>query len=217
MATFGFEKDMITTVEEVRPPIASRSTEKLRGYEDVAISAPFNIRKEGSINEMPIVQTPQPRQDPFLSSEERENYEARGIFNPRTRGSTPTLLEENADSIIEYNAKTTAYPVENDSSSYFNPRPLVADMPALDPYTSNYPSNEQDQSRPSALPIYMTQKSTASSNYSYSRPFDRQREETTMDSFMGFEPVGEYEGGGYSGGFGKGPGGTIKEKRDDRI
>ncbi|RMZ70059.1 kinase isozyme mitochondrial precursor [Pyrenophora seminiperda CCB06] len=86
MATFGFEKkgpppalDLTAT----RPRLPTWEVNALRGEEQIGISTPFNIMKDGSIHEL------ESKASPFVSVEEQQHYQERGIYTPKTGGYVP--------------------------------------------------------------------------------------------------------------------------------
>jgi hypothetical protein len=207
MATFGFDR------KEPPPAInmkSQRETEELQGFEDVAISTPFNVRKEGSINSQIDPNPPPPlREDPFLSSEEKLNYQTRGVYNPKTGGYTYGTAVSTYD-VYQPPEISVAYDDRRPSSDLFDPlRPRIAARSSS--YYGPEPTTQDLWPPPPPVPqMYMTQKSIVSSAYSQSG-VGWKEPEPVRDSFMGFGGADKFVGG--EGGFGRGPGGTIREKR----
>jgi len=86
MATFGFDRkepppalDLTAT----RPRLPTWEANALKGEEQIGISAPFNILKDGSIRERDS------RSSHFVSAEEQQHYQERGIYIPKTGGYVP--------------------------------------------------------------------------------------------------------------------------------
>jgi hypothetical protein len=216
MATFGFDrKDAPPTIALDRTPrfTIQRRTDDLKGFSDVAISTPFNVRKEGSVNSQIALNVP-PRQDHFLSPEEKTSYQTRGVYNPKTGGYT------HPSPSFKYDAYDTYQPVSDIGiastyiSTYPDPHPTSA---------SHYGQADGGLGTTSALlpppripQIYQKEMSVVSSRYSQSAVgWNFQEPEPVRNSFMGFgngaDERGE-EGRGFGQRFGRGPGGTIRER-----
>lgn len=184
IATFGFDKKdapPALDIASIRRSDFSRRTDELKGFEDNAISTPFNFRKEGSINEQEARdRDTDSNVAPFLSAEERSNYQDRGIYNPKTGGYAP--YRSYADF---YNNQST-YGERRPSSGIFDaqlsPRPpIVPDGPK----TTNVSINDLF---PPPMPEYermmMTQKTQKTVSSRYSRPIDGNV--AVRDSYTGY-------------------------------
>jgi hypothetical protein len=183
MATFGFDRKdppSVLNFTSTKPKLIQRKTEELKGSEDNGISTPFNFRKEGSINEQ------ETREDPFISPEERLNYQERGIYNPKTGGYTYPVQSMNYEDGDFYNMSTT-YGERRPSSGVFDPLrsprpPMAGDMgPRMTGVTVQdlWPPPMPESSR-----MYMTTKTQKTVSSRYSRPIDGNV--PVRDSFMGF-------------------------------
>lgn len=181
IATFGFDRKdppPALNFKSNKSKLPQRKTDELKGSEDNGISTPFNFRKEGSMTEMDT------REDPFLSPEERLNYQERGIYNPKTGGYTyPAQGMDNDDF---YNMSAT-YGERRPSSGVFDPLrsprpPIAADNgPRMTGVTVQdlWPPPMPEASR-----MYMTSKTQTTVSSRYSRPIDGNV--PVRDSFMGF-------------------------------
>ncbi|CAN9418360.1 unnamed protein product [Alternaria alternata] len=181
IATFGFDRKdppPALNFKSNKPKLPQRKTDELKGSEDNGISTPFNFRKEGSMTEMDT------REDPFLSPEERLNYQERGIYNPKTGGYTYPAQGMNNDDF--YNMSAT-YGERRPSSGVFDPLrsprpPIAADNgPRMTGVTVQdlWPPPMPEASR-----MYMTSKTQTTVSSRYSRPIDGNV--PVRDSFMGF-------------------------------
>lgn len=181
MVTFGFDRKdppPALNFSSIKSKLSQRKTDELKGSEDTGISTPFNFRKEGSITEADT------REDPFLSPEERLNYQERGIYNPKTGGYTYPVQSMNNDDF--YNMSAT-YGERRPSSGVFDPLrsprpPIAADNgPRMTGVTVQdlWPPPMPEASR-----MYMTSKTQTSVSSRYSRPIDGNV--PVRDSFMGF-------------------------------
>ncbi|KAG9195272.1 hypothetical protein G6011_00392 [Alternaria panax] len=181
MATFGFDRKdppPALNFSSKKSKLSQRKTDELKGSEDNGISTPFNFRKEGSIAEADT------REDPFLSPEERLNYQERGIYNPKTGGYTYPVQSMNNNDF--YNMSAT-YGERRPSSGVFDslqsPRPPIAadNGPRMTGVTVQdlWPPPMPETSR-----MYMTSKTQTTVSSRYSRPIDGNV--PVRDSFMGF-------------------------------
>ncbi|KAL1795620.1 hypothetical protein ACET3X_005844 [Alternaria dauci] len=181
MATFGFDRKdppRALNFSSNKSKLSQRKMDELKGSEDDGISTPFNFRKEGSMAEADT------REDPFLSPEERLNYQERGIYNPKTGGYTYQAQDMNDDDY--YNMPAT-YGERRPSSGVFDPlrspRPPIAvdNGPRMTGVTVQdlWPPPVPEESR-----MYMTSKTQMSVSSRYSRPIDGNV--PVRDSFMGF-------------------------------
>ncbi|KAF1836476.1 hypothetical protein BDW02DRAFT_238432 [Decorospora gaudefroyi] len=205
MGTFGFDaKDPppARNLAVSKPRLIQRKTDELKGFEDVGISTPFNVRKEGSISSPGA--SPAPRQGPFLSPEERVNYQERGIYNPKTGGYTynPAMYGTYQRASDYEQPSSDPYDERRPSSDLFDPLssprpPMIAQAPKQTNVST------QDLWPPPPPQMYMT-PNAVSNNYSRPNPGPA----PVRDSFMGFG-----EDTGLQRGLGRGPGGTIREKR----
>ncbi|EFQ87027.1 hypothetical protein PTT_17605 [Pyrenophora teres f. teres 0-1] len=83
MATFGFDRKEPPPALDLtasRPRLPTWEANALKGEEQIGISTPFNILKDGSIHER------NSRSSPFISAEEQQHYHERGIYTPKTGG-----------------------------------------------------------------------------------------------------------------------------------
>ncbi|KAI1539769.1 hypothetical protein PtrSN002B_008844 [Pyrenophora tritici-repentis] len=86
MATFGFDRKEPPPKLDLtasRPRLPTWEANALKGEEQIGISTPFNILKDGSIHERDS------RASPFISAEEQQHYHERGIYTPKTGGYVP--------------------------------------------------------------------------------------------------------------------------------
>lgn len=148
-----------------RPLLVQRKTEDLEGFEDGAISAPFNVRKEGDVLS--------PHDDVLEGT--RPTYK----FFPSERN----VIRE------DYNGRASSDifdPLDSPRPPIINPGPKTAGVTTADLFP------------PPPNPPQLTQTSRDSS---YSQPFAGNR--PSRDAFMGFDGPD---------GFGRGPGGTVKDR-----
>jgi hypothetical protein len=181
MATFGFDRKdppPALNFSSNKSKLSQRKTDELKGSEDNGISTPFNFRKEGSMT------GPDTREDPFLSPEERINYQERGIYNPKTGGYTYPVQSMNNDDF--YNMSAT-YGERRPSSGVFDPLrsprpPIAAD---IGPRTTGVTVQDLwPPPMPESSRMYMTSKTQTTVSSRYSRPIDGNV--PVRDSFMGF-------------------------------
>lgn len=187
--TFGFDrKDPPPPLDLSikRKPVSKRKTHDLKGFEDGAISTPFNVRKEGS--------TISPATNASLSPETRDQART---YNPKTGGYEYDPEDNDSDTFYTFTvglkstpkmnsattpAQSSDYVSARPSSDLFDPmrspRPQIAKGPKKEGVTTADlfpPPPQRQQSR-------LTSKSIGSS---YSRPFDGRT--PGRDSFLGLE------------------------------
>lgn len=187
MATFGFDKkDTPAAFSQAvrRRSNFSGKTEDLKGSEDSGIGAPFNFRKEGSIGEQGGVEDKdRDAVGPFLSPEERDNYQERGIYNPKTGGY---IQQQQAMTNGDYYNSLAAYGERRPSSGIFDPQlsPSPRIM-ATGPKTSNVSTKDLwPPPMPESERLYSKAKTANSVSSRYSRAIDGNV--PVRDSFMGF-------------------------------
>ncbi|KAH7343120.1 hypothetical protein BKA66DRAFT_543869 [Pyrenochaeta sp. MPI-SDFR-AT-0127] len=166
--SFGFERKdppPPLNLAETGPQRARRSTENLEGFEDGAISAPFNVRKEGDM----------------LSPYEDSGAETRQMYS--------LFPSDGPDPGENYDGR----PSSDVFDQLDSPRPLIAES---GPKTVGVTT--ADLFPPPGLQSQISQPGRGSS---YSRPFAGNR--PSRDKFMGFNDED---------GFGRGPGGTLRDK-----
>ncbi|XP_014554401.1 hypothetical protein COCVIDRAFT_39714 [Bipolaris victoriae FI3] len=188
MATFGFDKkDAPAAFNQAvrRRSNFSGRTEDLKGSEDSGIGEPFNFRKEGSIGEQGGVQVKdRDAVGHFLSPEERDNYQERGIYNPKTGG----YMQQQQQAITngDYYNSLAAYGERRPSSGIFDPQlsPSPRIM-ATGPKMSNVSTKDLwPPPMPESERLYSKARAANSVSSRYSRPIDGNV--PVRDSFMGF-------------------------------
>ncbi|ENI01923.1 hypothetical protein COCC4DRAFT_52618 [Bipolaris maydis ATCC 48331] len=190
MATFGFDKkDAPAAYNQAvrRRSNFSGKTEDLKGFEDSGIGAPFNFRKEGSIGEQGGVENKErDAVGPFFSPEERDNYQERGIYNPKTGGYIQQQQQQQAMTNGDYYNSLAAYGERRPSSGIFDPQlsPSPRIMPT-GPKMSNVSTKDLwPPPMPESERLYSRAKTANSASSRYSRPIDGNV--PVRDSFMGF-------------------------------
>jgi hypothetical protein len=187
IATFGFDnKDALPAigVATTRGSDFSRKTEDLKGSEDSAIGAPFNFRKEGSINEQnaPNNSNNNAKDNvaPFLSPEERDNYQDRGIYNPKTGGYIQATRND------DYYNTQAAYGERRPSSGVFDAQ--LSPIPRIlhaGPKTSNVSTKDLwPPPMPESERFHSKARTHKTMSSRYSRPIDGNV--PVRDSFMGY-------------------------------
>lgn len=192
--TFGFDRKEPPPPLDLsikRKPVSKRKTDDLKGFEDGAISTPFNVRKEGS--------TVSPGNIASLSP---ENGDQSRTYNPKT-GGYDYDAEDDADNFYTFTVGLKSTPKMNsattppESSKYVSarpssdlfdpmrsPQPTIAKGPKKEGVTTAdlFPPPPSQQQQQQQQPSRLTSKSIGSS---YSRPFDGRT--PGRDSFMGFD------------------------------
>lgn len=172
--TFGFgDKDAISRSGRAGTTLASpqRKTDELKGFEDVLIGTPFNVRKGDSISSPYYTQ-------PYTSKMGDYNYSPGGYRDPSNIHGTYQGTLTGFTSNAMPNKSDVA---DRPSSDVIEPLVSLQLIDHTGPRTQYVTT--ADLFPPPPPPMQLTNKSVSSS---YSRPFDGQPQD--RDTFLGFGP-----------------------------
>lgn len=166
VATFGFDRKEpppALDLTAAKPRLQTWEANALKGQEQVGISTPFNILKDGSIHERDS------KSSPFVSAEEQQHYQERGIYTPKTGAYVPSNAKPDGltppAALIPF-APRSAGSLSRDMSKAPNltspstATPRTAGLTTsgsgnneyASPYAKNRPSSDIFESSRSALP-----------------------------------------------------------------